>query len=451
MASEDEVRRLILEVIGEEKVRSLKKATDEERESLERLPKAHRDVGYAALEASRGIEDLQYGLGGVINNIPGLVLALGGTAGLTAAISLLAVGVNQLVKHWDDLAGLFEKRNPFPSAADDAKEFTKELDHVNEKIKEMEKHTSLSNEQLKTFNGLILVQTALERQLADAKQRRADMEKLTGPSKEEQERGRAFTEAIGGQGQEVREAMTGQMVKERIAELTRIGGPKESEAETRRVAGMQAEQILGFAMRGGVAEIEQVRGVVGERTQMGARMTELLPGRVAERADEARFIANQQKRAKLDEQIDANAEKARKAQVALNTAQMKAVEDANRVEEQAAKEKAQAARQEAQAAKRAASAKEQAARKNERDFIEDVRLRADQAIAGGAPAGLVGQQAAQMFERMARTNGRTTDLSQAQVRMMLHLQQVQERQNRQNEENERQIQRFWANAYRTGK
>jgi hypothetical protein len=58
-----------------------------------------RNVGHAALEASRAIEDLQYGLGGVVNNIPGLVMALGGTAGLTAVISLTAVGVNQLVKN----------------------------------------------------------------------------------------------------------------------------------------------------------------------------------------------------------------------------------------------------------------------------------------------------------------------------------------------------------------
>jgi hypothetical protein len=56
--------------------------------------------GMAALEASRAMEDLQYGIGGVINNIPGMVLAIGGSAGLTAAISLAAVGVNQLIKNF---------------------------------------------------------------------------------------------------------------------------------------------------------------------------------------------------------------------------------------------------------------------------------------------------------------------------------------------------------------
>jgi len=57
-------------------------------------------VGMAALETSRAVEDLQYGLSGVVNNIPGIVMALGGGAGLTAAISLGAVAVNQLAKNF---------------------------------------------------------------------------------------------------------------------------------------------------------------------------------------------------------------------------------------------------------------------------------------------------------------------------------------------------------------
>src|SRR3954469_23218110 len=36
---------------------------------------AFRDFGRAAYVASQGIEDLQYGLGGIINNIPQLVMA----------------------------------------------------------------------------------------------------------------------------------------------------------------------------------------------------------------------------------------------------------------------------------------------------------------------------------------------------------------------------------------
>lgn len=57
-------------------------------------------AGMAALEASRALEDLQYGIGGVVNNIPSLVMALGVGAGAAGAISVLAVGINQVVKNF---------------------------------------------------------------------------------------------------------------------------------------------------------------------------------------------------------------------------------------------------------------------------------------------------------------------------------------------------------------
>lgn len=54
--------------------------------------------GRALLEASRAIEDAQYGISGVLNNIPGLVMMLGGGAGLAGALSVAAVGATQLYK-----------------------------------------------------------------------------------------------------------------------------------------------------------------------------------------------------------------------------------------------------------------------------------------------------------------------------------------------------------------
>lgn len=50
-----------------------------------------RNFGQAALEGSRAFEDLQYGIGGVINNIPSLVMSLGASAGLTGIISILVI------------------------------------------------------------------------------------------------------------------------------------------------------------------------------------------------------------------------------------------------------------------------------------------------------------------------------------------------------------------------
>ena len=75
---------------------------------LKRMQTAHVEVtkssagsGRAILELSRGLEDLQYGVSGVLNNIPGLLQALGQGAGLAGIISILSVGIFQLVKHLD--------------------------------------------------------------------------------------------------------------------------------------------------------------------------------------------------------------------------------------------------------------------------------------------------------------------------------------------------------------
>jgi hypothetical protein len=61
-----------------------------------RMEKSTRNNSAALLMFSQGLEDAQYGVRGVLNNIPGLVMALGGTAGLAGAISIAAVGLAQL-------------------------------------------------------------------------------------------------------------------------------------------------------------------------------------------------------------------------------------------------------------------------------------------------------------------------------------------------------------------
>lgn len=83
----------------------LSNATAKTAAALREKEKAHgaaskstADAGRATLEFSRAVEDAQYGIAGVLNNLPGLVSMLGGSAGLAGVISLAAVGVTLLVK-----------------------------------------------------------------------------------------------------------------------------------------------------------------------------------------------------------------------------------------------------------------------------------------------------------------------------------------------------------------
>ncbi|MEM9235185.1 MAG: hypothetical protein AAGB14_00300 [Verrucomicrobiota bacterium] len=71
--------------------------------------KSTRNAGFAALEASRAFEDMQYGIRGVLNNIPGLVMSLGGTAGVAGAASFAAVAASLLVPKLRELFGTAEE------------------------------------------------------------------------------------------------------------------------------------------------------------------------------------------------------------------------------------------------------------------------------------------------------------------------------------------------------
>lgn len=70
------------------------------------------DAGRSLLLFSQGFEDAQYGIRGVLNNIPGLVVALGGGAGLAGALSIAAVGFSIL----------FESMSKTEEKADDVAE-----------------------------------------------------------------------------------------------------------------------------------------------------------------------------------------------------------------------------------------------------------------------------------------------------------------------------------------
>lgn len=65
--------------------------------AFKKVEKGTRDNASALLMFSQGLEDAQYGMRGVLNNIPGLVMALGGGMGLAGGVSLAAVGLSQLI------------------------------------------------------------------------------------------------------------------------------------------------------------------------------------------------------------------------------------------------------------------------------------------------------------------------------------------------------------------
>jgi hypothetical protein len=63
------------------------------------LGKANSGAAMGFMALSNGLQDVQYGLGGIVNNIPGIVTGMGLGMGVAGAVQIAAVGVQFLTKN----------------------------------------------------------------------------------------------------------------------------------------------------------------------------------------------------------------------------------------------------------------------------------------------------------------------------------------------------------------
>lgn len=68
-------------------------------EAQEKAAGSSRNMGNAMLQASRGLQDMQYGIAGAVNNLEGIASAMGLGAGVAGVVTVLAVAVQTLGPH----------------------------------------------------------------------------------------------------------------------------------------------------------------------------------------------------------------------------------------------------------------------------------------------------------------------------------------------------------------
>jgi len=136
------------------------------------------------LQFSQAVEDAQYGIRGVLNNIPGMVMSFGGGMGLAGAVSLAAVGINVLLENVD-LFGTKAKKAK-EDAADLSQEMMKKADaaHLDAKATEaatkaQEDYNSVLQQAEGHYKAVLAQAEAVTRQkkeMADAEIASADAE-----------------------------------------------------------------------------------------------------------------------------------------------------------------------------------------------------------------------------------------------------------------------------------
>jgi hypothetical protein len=143
----DENVGLRLDVDGAERYTEAGKRVDQLNQSLKQVEstghmagRGFNNFGMSVLYVSQTIEDLQYGFRAILNNIPLLVMSMGGGPGLAGAISLVTVAGSQLYQHWDKLAQLFgegateNEADRMKRLADESKRAATEIEKANRAV-----------------------------------------------------------------------------------------------------------------------------------------------------------------------------------------------------------------------------------------------------------------------------------------------------------------------------
>lgn len=359
--------------------------------------------GQALLQFAQLADDAQYGVRGILNNIPMLAMSLGGGAGLAGAVSLVALGVDQLIRRAPGLADMFKAEDlalfgqtlgTLKARLDDltSKEYRLEVD--SSAVDAARDALSQAEESLKRFEAISRQQTSIQ---SESAKRVAEAVAEFGGASDTETGGQNLQRAIRDQlmgtpeAQKQRAEADAAVARARAAVQATVDDPlgtgpelatatrvelekaerrrKELAERQRTEADTRARGMIGGALGGSDEAILGLRGIVGGNAGFfGGRgvgpgflgaLESARPGAVAaqRRAEEE---------ARLDEQI------------------RQAEEELKRQQEQQQRE-AEAAQKKTQAEEeRAAAEREKAAQDAARPIVEGAGPGIEAALLGGA-------------------------------------------------------------------
>jgi hypothetical protein len=144
--------------------------------------------------------DLGAKLNSISNNLPTLLMGLGGIGQVIAVAATAGIAI---YRNWDQIAGFWETRNPFPKAEHDIAGMKREVDAAKESLEKMEKAGTGNAAQLEKYNELRARTAELETEIADQTERQSRLKKVMESQTDEAEgRVKGFTEATKGRGAE---------------------------------------------------------------------------------------------------------------------------------------------------------------------------------------------------------------------------------------------------------
>lgn len=274
------------------------------------------------LEISRGVEDFAVaGMRGLLNNIPGIIMSLGGGMGLAGVISLAAVGVSLFGKDLLELVGISTK----------SEEAAKDLAAANEKYAESLKQASSRLKEYRQEQELAANATKNAARMEESFRRFGDP--AGQASRRDEMREMAFANQqslfalqselakIGGNANPIQPDLIGNLdeqvasAKKLIEDLGKQRAQVEREMDKASIAGMgdfgarvhDLETAIAFAER----EAERHRALMKDSEGMYAKARETLAKSEERKADALKkeLAALKQQEGFRDKEIEAYADK----------------------------------------------------------------------------------------------------------------------------------------------
>jgi len=237
MTNEEKIR-LVLETLGTDNVKQANRVLREMQEELTKVGDASTKAagkggvnGQGVLQLAYFIDDLQYGMRGIMNNIPGLIQQLGLGAGLAGVAGIAAVAVGTLVEKHPEWFEWSKK------VKETLKELTDAIKAEEEAIKrQKEQVDKLGESTSKRIEDVLKLKEATE-QLKDAEAKLAEDRKNAKATEEaDKNAGALATEELNRQKEVIKSVITDAGLQKQVRDELK----KQIERSTPEITDAQA-------------------------------------------------------------------------------------------------------------------------------------------------------------------------------------------------------------------
>lgn len=224
------------------------------------------NAAQAMLMLGYALEDAQYGIRGILNNIPLLLMSLGVGPGLTGVIQILVVVMNQLYEKFGHMFTSLEKWKPtVESLVDPTKKWSEQIELAQKYLEKLGKDTNMSVESLEKYRNTLERIKQMEAELKaqrDAAKAADEVAADKGDIADERLRSRkqAFDDIVTdpGRGQSVLDSIKNILTKQ---ESNRLSGLSDSDWDNEIKRMMKDDAGVRAAFQKQLAlEIRKIKG-----------------------------------------------------------------------------------------------------------------------------------------------------------------------------------------------